>query len=84
MFHNEIAYHLGSINTFIEKKVSCATWNTVFMVPYEYTIWTVIVIFFKASKNPAVIFALEKQVSGFVQSIMFSYKFEFQIIFYCL
>lgn len=67
MFHNIITYNLGSIYIFIEKKVSCATWNTVFKVLYEYNYWTVIVVFSVQVKNSAVIFMLEKWVSGFVQ-----------------
>lgn len=45
MFRNTITYNLGPIYIFIEKKVSCATWNIVFMALYEHKNWTVIVKF---------------------------------------
>lgn len=66
MFHNITSYNLGSIYIFMEKKVSCATWNIVFKVLYEHNYWTVIV-FSVQVKTPALIFTLEKWVSGFVQ-----------------
>lgn len=45
MFHNTITYNLGCLCTFIEKKVSCATWNILLNALYEWNNWTVIVIF---------------------------------------